>query len=296
MRSFIDILMVVACLGLCFACAEERPKTTPDRGTPDISVGMDASTACDPACPSGFTCCGVACVDTSQSLNNCGGCGIACTSDQRCTNGICTTVQTDCVPACDDARSSTCDTTANPPSCKCGQNAQCPPGQVCARGAVLRCVDLNTDTDNCGDLGNVCGEGETCLSGMCSCGSPGNRCGAGEACCGGTCSDTTSDPMNCGGCGMACGEEGLSCENSMCSCGGQVCTAPTMGAPGQSCCMGEDGTLGCVDNTNENCACMGMCENGDECTASAGLGGGDLAVCCGNELTILLGCAGFPVP
>ncbi|MGA9098325.1 MAG: tetratricopeptide repeat protein [Methanotrichaceae archaeon] len=44
-------------------------------------------------------------------------------------------------------------------------NANCPSGQTNCNGL---CTDTQTDSQNCGSCGNVCTEGESCVSGSCS--------------------------------------------------------------------------------------------------------------------------------
>lgn len=43
----------------------------------------------------------------------------------------------------------------------------CPPGQVCGSGSGKVCVDLQSDSQNCGSCGNVCQSG-TCSRGICA--------------------------------------------------------------------------------------------------------------------------------
>jgi hypothetical protein len=59
-------------------------------------------------------------------------------------------------------------------------------------------VDKQTDEQNCGACGNVCGAGETC--------------------CSGDCKNTSIDPQNCGACGNAC------TGSATCSCGARCQT------------------------------------------------------------------------
>src|SRR3954466_9458140 len=83
-------------------------------------------------CPtSGVVCqpdtnaCGDGCADFTSDRLNCGGCGLACQTSERC------------------------------------QSSQC----VCAEGATRcggKCVVLATDTQNCGACGAACTPGDVC--------------------------------------------------------------------------------------------------------------------------------------
>ena len=133
------------------------------------------------------------------------------------------------------------------------------------------CVDYLNDPQNCGECGNVCGEGSCCSNGTCvstcpegqvlcdgqcvdlnndsdNCGACGNSCPGGACCDGGQCtsecdpgseycaeqdicSDTLTDPENCGACGNVCGE-GECCEEGICS---ARCEPPTTLCPDDVC-------------------------------------------------------------
>lgn len=67
------------------------------------------------------------------------------------------------------------------------------PGPDCCR---RRCVDVDTDTRNCGECGR--------------------RCRYGEVCCRGKCVDVLFDPMNCGWCKNKCKKGGY-CAYGMCN-------------------------------------------------------------------------------
>jgi hypothetical protein len=86
---------------------------------------------------------------------------------------------------------------------------QCDAGKVPCGG---RCVDLQTDVNNCGACGRVCSSGEQCTGGLCICTPvpPSQACASGQTCgtapdgCGGTvsCGSCTA-PETCGGGGVA---------------------------------------------------------------------------------------------
>lgn len=78
------------------------------------------------------------------------------------------------------------------------------------------CVDLQTDSANCGACGSACASGTGCSGGKCSL-----ACATGEYACGGRCTDPASDPSYCGAAadcsgGAACGT-GYACYQGSCA-------------------------------------------------------------------------------
>ena len=162
------------------------------------------------------------------------------------------------------------------------------------------CVNLRTDSANCGLCGHACAGMETCLASMCTlsctgslvacggecvnllsdpnnCGACGRvcppataacvlasctiACGAGFTPCSGSCVDLASDDANCGACGRAC--------DAMHECNGSVCTI-ICGA-GLTACGAT-----CVDTTTDSTNCGGCgrrCRGGGTCAASVCSGG-----------------------
>jgi len=159
-----------------------------------------------------------------------------------------------------------------------------------------KCVDLTSNSYNCGSCGSACKSGYVCSSSKCSltcqtgltncsgtcvnltsdtynCGACANKCLAGYVCtsskctltcqtgltnCSGKCVDTNSDPQNCGKCGSKCAS-------------GQVCylgACATICKPGQTNCSGT-----CVDLlTNvKNCGSCGNACAGSKAKCSSGL-------------------------
>lgn len=130
------------------------------------------------------------------------------------------------------ARGMSCmDSSAGQGTCKADATWQCRDGkQVCVDaaagtetcdgqghdedcdGKVDEGFDRQTDENNCGTCGNVCGAGLSCCAGGCvdpqaskaNCGACGNACAGAETCCSGTCINTGSSAQNCGACGNAC--------------------------------------------------------------------------------------------
>lgn len=130
---------------------------------------------------------------------------------------------------------------------------ECGPGTILCGGL---CVAINGS--NCGQCGNVCGEGEACVDAQCSCMAPYIDCN-------GTCIDVTANPAHCGQCDNACVEPEPLCSKGVCtsSCG-----------QGETACDGA-----CVDlETSEahcgacatSCGPDQTCESGD-CTCNSPL-------------------------
>lgn len=265
-------------------------------GSGDSSVPPGDSTVppgmCTPSCSSSQRCCGTSCMNRSvpagtdgradPSFMNCNGCGLACDPD----------------------RASACSSPGGgAPRCMCG-DFECIVGESCVSDAgTFRCVNTQTDRNNCGSVGNVCPGEEICVAGICSCGSTGAACGGGTSCCGGACIDTQSDADNCGACGTVCGDSGPTCTAGACRCGtAAACSEPSATSLGQSCC---DNT--CRNNSDTACGCgadSDCTEGGDSCVyieAGGILPIGETGLCCGTPSLlpgvippICLGGGGFP--
>jgi len=112
------------------------------------------------------------------------------------------------------------------------------------------CVSVLTDESNCGECGNSCGSGSSCVEGTCT-------CQDGFESCDGACVDPQSDPDHCGGCGEACSAE------EVCSLGGcsDECS-DGLTACGRNCVDLDTSVLHCGECEN---ACDGgrLCEGGD---------------------------------
>jgi hypothetical protein len=78
----------------------------------------------------------------------------------------------------------------------CGAYVCCPTGKACCNGI---CTPVNSDPNNCGACGNVCG-GSTPVCNHGTCG----NCPLGSTNCSGTCRWLQQDTGNCGACGYAC--------------------------------------------------------------------------------------------
>ncbi len=147
----------------------------------------------------------------------------ACPSGQTCDNGLCK------------------DDTAPPPICKDGATA-------CGSA----CVQITSDTKNCGGCGAACAAGQVCMLGKCQA-----SCGVGYSECDGGCYDVQRTGAHCGRCGSDCGEK-QSCSEGAC-----VDTCPS----GQVSCGGA-----CVDTAFHSSHCGGCfqaCEGSLVCSEGA---------------------------
>jgi hypothetical protein len=142
-------------------------------------------------CGSSDTLCGVAiCTNTNLDINNCGGCGRECPTNNdtpACTAGACTIASCNAgYGNCDSNPANGCETniTTSPNNCgACGNvcsfpNAvagctsgvcfmvSCNAGYVNC-GGVIGCVNTSNDSKNCGACGHVCAGGQSCTSGVC---------------------------------------------------------------------------------------------------------------------------------
>lgn len=108
-------------------------------------------------------------------------------------------------------------------------------------GDVDMTMTTDTDMSTCDP---ACAPGQVCSDGTCI-----TPCGSGDIMCNGGCTDITSDPNNCGGCGIVC-DSGF-CTDSVCQ---PVCSNPQV----------QCGS-GCTDITTDpnNCgACGNICPSG----------------------------------
>lgn len=129
------------------------------------------------------------------------------------------------------------------------------------------CVDVQTDSSNCGACGTVCSAGQRCTAGACVLSCPGQ-----QQVCGLTCADTKNDPHNCGGCGTTC-EFGQRCESSSCV---ATCTPGLTDCSG-ACVATQSDPVHCGDCTTQ-CTAGQFCAMGS-CTSSCPA---PLTVCAGN--------------
>jgi hypothetical protein len=160
---------------------------------------------CSKHCSAGL-CCDGECVSVLTDRHNCGACAEACPADKSC---ICTEKET----------------------CLNGKCEPCAdPRKICKVSGEERCVDLQTDRNNCGFCGNICPKSPSnplrdfvCQGGECVC--------TGTVCANGRCCPAGFRVCVEGGAGC-CPDNYHSCGNDRCCPDGYTCG----GTCGQECC------------------------------------------------------------
>jgi uncharacterized protein YjbI with pentapeptide repeats len=308
-------------LSVCFDPGECCPGPEPDGC--DVGEICNANHQCEcnsTSCPDG--CCrggssGICLEFIEQSPTECGDNGVTCINctttagpNYVCQNGNCV-----------------CPT----PNFKlCGAN--CIPVTACCTGTTPGCTDTafpdccngtctndQTDPNNCGTCGNPCsGQTPDCSGGACVCNS--TSCGVGMKCCGGvcisntlcctgttqgcvgnpngttccsgTCTNTQTDPLNCGACGVPCSSGicvGGACSNTCgtITCGtGTICCGANNCVSNQICCGLDQGCqpgtccdkLTCTGPAQGPKQCQFVCQTPKECECFFGNDGGWVCV------------------
>jgi hypothetical protein len=92
----------------------------------------------------------------------------------------------------------------------CGAYVCCATGTVCCNGS---CTSLNSDPNNCGACGNVCGgSSPVCIQAVCG------NCPPPYTVCSGVCKNLQTSASNCGACGIVC-PLGWGCVDGVCRSG-----------------------------------------------------------------------------
>lgn len=183
------------------------------------------------SCLVGQASCGGACVDLQNDSGNCGACGVQCGDGTSCENGqcaagaACATGQTMCNGRCLSTQSDLdncggcgrkCQGTCQGGVCSTNNPCQAPLTR-CGDGT---CHDLRNDPNNCGSCGVSCSANQSCSGGLCiaqmGCVSDADCAGGTPFCCSPTCVDRSSDPNNCGHCGVVC-QAGQVCVGGACT-------------------------------------------------------------------------------
>ncbi len=223
-------------------------------------------------------------INTTNTVNNCGGCGTICSSaniptpvcsGSKCT-GTCAAGWADCnnnkqTDGCEvhiDAdvnNCGTCGKVCNLPNategCSGGQCTvmSCASGYMDCNGTASDGCEIHTaaDVNNCGSCGKVCSlpnASATCTNSLCAIAS----CANGYVDCNHTANDgceidTTTNVDNCGGCGTVCSSANIPTR----VCSGSKCTGTC--ASGWADCNNNKQTDGCEVHTDADVNNCGSC-------------------------------------
>lgn len=236
----------------------------------ETSLGSDEHcTACGDKCSDPAKPCVVRNPRTSEY-----GCG--CAPDQLYCNGQCVNPRSsdfDC-GGCGNVCDRNGDAGAPPPNAyygcgdgECGR-LKCNPGyRDCDGDPSNGCETSLRDPKSCGGCGHVCGPGQQCRAIFPSqdfeCACPAGKSWCDAFCvgnnCVGACRDLSSDPLNCGGCGVKCGDDSVSGISGICTYG--VCNLVC--PDGKADCNGNpsDGCEVNIDSDPQNCGgCGQLCD------------------------------------
>lgn len=188
--------------------------------------GICTAGECVPLCLPGYADCdgelANGCeVDLESDPLHCGGCGLGCSGDQLCDEGVCVCPEgfmlcTDrCVDGLNDAEHCGACANACDPGEHCSEGHCCPEGERACNGV---CVATDDDPENCGGCGLSCSGRPASTGGSCVEGSCELACEADTGDCNGFLldgceTDLRSTREHCGACGVVCGAR---CEESRC--------------------------------------------------------------------------------
>lgn len=250
----------------------------PDQSTDSFSpaadgIVCDAFATCDDGecvCEDDYEVCDEECVDTNADLDHCGDCDEACSTDYDDAEASC--VDGSCEIECDDDELTYCDDDdicvdlqSDTDHCgECGHG--CSDTEVCEDGECEACEDSRSDAEVCDDAGAQCGEvddqcGEPVICDECGddevCDDNQCICGSDYELCDDHCVDTESDVDHCGDCDQDCGD-GESCEDGSCiSCEDS--------RSDEEICDEANAECGDVDDECGNAVSCGSCDGNDQC-------------------------------
>lgn len=191
---------------------------------------------------------------TSDSPQGCSGDQCSCSADVDCVDPLrskCSPdhVCVDCVAGSGDScrSGSYCNAQGQCVlGCKQESDCQISPGAPHCDSVRHQCVECRTVAD--------CPQGDQCSpSGQCVEGcdlDAGKTCAGGRACCDRLCIDTSKDPLNCGGCGVAC-----SAQNGTPTCALSTCSWTCASGFGHC----ASGNTGCESNLRTDVNHCGSC-------------------------------------
>jgi hypothetical protein len=198
--------------------------------------------------------------DGSPGTTACGGDNCPCSTDEDCSDpdrAHCSPgkICVECVATADTCRAGTYCNGSNECTLGCKQESDCVASPLSPHCDVTRhqCVACRTLADCTG--ADQCSPAGECVQG-CDL-DAGKLCSGAKQCCNKLCIDVTTDPLNCGGCGVAC-----SLANGTPACAANKCSWTC--ASGYAHC--GTGNTGCETNTRTTIAHCGSCTT--DCSAT----------------------------
>lgn len=276
------------CVDACTSDAD-CDQINDDLPTCDVATGQCIQCDDDTQCPNDEPICNArgVCVECGTDMD-CGAGEPFCIETRgRCRECLDSSHCGVAAPYCIDFECAECLTSAECPVSQplCNTDGECEacqgicPGD-CPEGTVIcgqECIDVSNDLDHCGQCGNDCAAGATCVAGQCAC--PG-----GEESCGDVCTDVSNDLEHCGQCGNDC-PAGADCVSGQCECPGNET------ACNNECADLDTSTLNCGDCGNACDATFGQCATGQcECTAGLTMCGNNACVDVNNDPQNCGGC------
>jgi len=196
----------------------DEPDSPFDAGTSSCTTACALGQSCVGAvcqCLPGLVPDGAECIDPAHDPLNCGPGRLDCNPDRYCVAGLC--------------------------ACRPGLTPE-------SEDPDAVCLALSADHDNCGVVGRVCMNNESCWSGACimaTCPADSTECGARDE---HYCARLGSDPLNCGTCDHVCARDQVCVSGS---CRRFVPALGECGCPGSyKCCVYPGDAFNiCVDDS-----------------------------------------------
>lgn len=160
MRISITLVLTTSILLGCNTFRDSDPTQT-DAGSDTTATCTPGFDDCDPNIPGCET-------PITQSLRNCGACGVSCGSGELCVDGGCVCGDTSAsgAPACGNNLACCAGACIAPsdPACICGSGERCEVSQLCCDDT---CVESASDEAHCGACGVTCPTEQVCAESTC---------------------------------------------------------------------------------------------------------------------------------
>lgn len=261
--------------------------TSLDSSSPlyDPTCGGGACLPTNAPCDATLPCCNGICLN-GVCKDLCA--GVTCTASDQChpagtcdpTTGLCSNPVATDGTGCNDGNACTQTDTCQSGTCTGSNPVVCTASDECH---VAGTCDTSTGACSNPDAQN----GIACSTGICESGACVIPCDAGQSLCSGTCVNESTDPNNCGGCGVTCATPPTSCYSAPNTCSSSTCKYNPLpintACPGGGYCDGVGNCSPCqagltlcgstcvsASNDPNNCgSCDNVCPSGQICAGGA---------------------------